>query len=541
MTIGQKIIQLRNSMGISQEKLAELLGVSRQSVSKWEMDHTIPQIDKILQIADIFSISCDELIREDMDLKRTLTSPLANKYFGTDGFRGEANIELDSMHAYKVGRFLGWYYSLQLQHGENFGRRPKIVIGKDTRRSSYMLEYAIASGIATSGADAYMLHVTTTPSVSYVTRMDGFDCGIMITASHNPFYDNGIKVINRYGEKLDDETTALIEAYLDGNLDVLGIHGDDLPLPSKDKIGSIHDHVSGRNRYIGYLISLASNSYKKLRIGLDCANGASWYIARAVFGALGAQLYVIGDEPDGLNINLNCGSTHIERLANLVKEKHLDIGFAFDGDCDRCLAVDEKGNVVDGDAIMYVCARHMKEKGKLDDTKVVTTVMSNIGLYKAFDALGIGYEKTAVGDRFVYENMRDNGHYIGGEQSGHIIFGKHANTGDGLLTAIKVMEVMLDKKESLGTLTADLVIYPQLLKNVIVDDKDGTLNDSVVKAAEAKVAADLGDDGRILLRKSGTEPLLRVMVEATTDELCEQKVNEVIDAMKNSGHLIKVK
>ena len=536
MTIGQKIIQLRNSMGISQEKLAELLDVSRQSVSKWEMDHTIPQIDKILQIADIFSISCDELIREDMDLKRTLTSPLANKYFGTDGFRGEANIELDSMHAYKVGRFLGWYYSLQLQHGENFGRRPKIVIGKDTRRSSYMLEYAIASGIATSGADAYMLHVTTTPSVSYVTRMDGFDCGIMITASHNPFYDNGIKVINRYGEKLDDETTALIEAYLDGNLDVLGIHGDDLPLPSKDKIGSIHDHVSGRNRYIGYLISLASNSYKKLRIGLDCANGASWYIARAVFGALGAQLYVIGDEPDGLNINLNCGSTHIERLANLVKEKHLDIGFAFDGDCDRCLAVDEKGNVVDGDKIMYLLAKRLKSRGMLNNNTLVATVMSNSGFVASLEKIGINTAQTKVGDRFVWECMQDNDYSLGGEQSGHIIMKKYATTGDGLLTAIMVTEELCDSKSTLSSLVEDVVVYPQYLKNVRVKSKDEAMSDKIVLEKVKDVEAMIDGNGRVLLRQSGTEPLIRVMIEAETEEKCREYAEMIVQTILEGGH-----
>lgn len=536
MTIGQKIILLRNSMGISQEKLAELLGVSRQSVSKWEMDHTIPQIDKILQIADIFSISCDELIRENVDLKRTITSPLTNKYFGTDGFRGEANIDLDSMHAYKVGRFLGWYYSLQLQNGENFGRRPKIVIGKDTRRSSYMLEYAIASGIATSGADAYMLHVTTTPSVSYVTRMDGFDCGIMITASHNPFYDNGIKVINRYGEKLDDETTALIEAYLDGNLEALGIHGDDLPLPAKDKVGSIHDHVSGRNRYIGYLISLASNSYKKLRIGLDCANGASWSIARAVFGALGAQLYVIGDEPDGLNINLDCGSTHIERLASLVKEKHLDIGFAFDGDCDRCLAVDEKGNIVDGDKIMYLLAKRLKSRGMLNGNTLVATVMSNSGFVASLEKLGIKTAQTKVGDRFVWECMQDNDYSLGGEQSGHIIMKKYATTGDGLLTAIMVTEELCDSKSTLSALVEDVVVYPQYLKNVRVKSKDDVMNDRNVLDKVKEVESLINGNGRVLLRQSGTEPLIRVMIEAESEEKCHEYADMIVNAILEGGH-----
>ena len=447
------------------------------------------------------------------------------KYFGTDGFRGEANVNLTVDHAFKIGKFLGWY----------FGRKHKaqIVIGKDTRRSSYMFECALAAGITSAGGDAYLLHVTTTPSVSYVVRSDDMDCGVMISASHNAYYDNGIKLMNGHGEKMDDEMIAKVEEYLDGNMEI--------PFASGADIGRVIDYSSGRNRYIGYLITLATHSYKDKRVGLDCSNGSSWQMAKGVFDALGANTYVINNSPDGININKDCGSTHIEHLQKFVVDNHLDVGFAFDGDADRCLAVDEKGNVVDGDAIMYICARYMQEKGLMDDKKVVTTVMSNIGLYKALDVLGIGYEKTAVGDRFVYENMRENGHYIGGEQSGHIIFGKHANTGDGLLTAIKLMEVMLDKKQSMSALTADLTIYPQLLKNVVVDDKDGTLNDPLVKEVEEKVSADLGTDGRLLLRKSGTEPLLRVMVEAPTFELCEQKVNEVIQSMKESGHLIKVK
>lgn len=447
------------------------------------------------------------------------------KYFGTDGFRGEANVYLTVDHAFKIGKFIGWYFGQK--------HKAQIVIGKDTRRSSYMFECALAAGITAAGGDAYLLHVTSTPSVSYVVRSDDMDCGVMISASHNAYYDNGIKLMNGHGEKMDDEMIAKIEEYLDGDMEI--------PLVSGADIGRVIDYSSGRNRYIGYLITLATHSYKDKRVGLDCSNGSTWQMAKGVFDALGATTYVINNNPDGININRDCGSTHIEHLQKFVVDNNLDVGFAFDGDADRCLAVDEKGCVVDGDAIMYICARHMKEKGKMDDKKVVTTVMSNIGLYKALDELEIGYEKTAVGDRFVYENMRENGHYIGGEQSGHIIFGKHANTGDGLLTAIKLMEVMLDKKETMSSLTADLTIYPQLLKNVVVDDKDGTLNDPIVKAAEAKVAADLGNDGRILLRKSGTEPLLRVMVEATTDELCEVKVNEVIQAMKDSGHLIKVK
>ncbi|MBO5714910.1 MAG: phosphoglucosamine mutase [Clostridia bacterium] len=502
------------------------------------MDHSVPQIDKILQISEIFSISCDDLLHDDVELRGTITAPLTNKYFGTDGFRGEANVSLTSMHAYKIGRFLGWYYSLQLQNEERGTRRPKIVIGKDTRRSSYMLEYAIASGIATSGADAYILHVTTTPSVSYVTRMDGFDCGIMITASHNPFYDNGIKVINRYGEKLDDETTALIEAYLDGNLGLLGIKGDDLPLAVGDKIGSIHDHVSGRNRYIGYLISVASNSYKKLRIGLDCANGAAWSIARAVFGALGAQIYVIGDEPDGLNVNRDCGSTHIENLAKLVREKHLDIGFAFDGDCDRCLAIDENGNVVDGDKIMYLLAKRLKNRGMLNDNTVVATVMSNSGFVASLNKIGIKCVQTKVGDRFVYECMQEKDYSIGGEQSGHIIMRKYATTGDGLLTAIMVTEEICDSKSTLSTLVKDVMVYPQYLKNVRVADKDAVMNDKDVLASVKEAESLINGNGRVLLRQSGTEPLIRVMVEAETEEKCHEYTDIVVKAIVKGGYAI---
>ena len=411
MTIGQKIMQLRNNADISQEQLAEMLGVSRQSISKWEMDQALPQIDKVLQLAEIFRVSTDELLLDKIEINRTVTNePRTNKYFGTDGFRGEANVTLTSMQAYRVGRFLGWYYSSKLSGCTKPGYRPRIVIGKDTRRSSYMLEYSIVAGITASGADAYMLHVITTPGVSYVTRKDEFDCGIMITASHNPYYDNGIKVINAYGEKLDDATTALIEAYIDGDLKTLGVNGDDLPLAQRSKIGCIHDYSAGRNRYIGYLISLASNSYKNLRIGLDCANGASWNIAGAVFSALGAQIYVIGDEPDGLNCNEGCGSTHLEPLKKLVREKHLDLGFAFDGDADRCIAVDENGNEVDGDAMIYVLGKRLKMRGTLEDNTVVTTIMSNSGFVASLEEIGIKCVQTKVGDRFVYECMQEKGY-----------------------------------------------------------------------------------------------------------------------------------
>lgn len=443
------------------------------------------------------------------------------KYFGTDGFRGEANVTLNVDHAFKVGRFLGWYYGKENEH------RCKIVIGKDTRRSSYMFEYALVAGITASGADAYLLHVTTTPSVSYVVRTEDFDCGIMITASHNPFYDNGIKVINDNGEKLQESVIEKIESYIDDELEI--------PLATKEHIGRTVDYSAGRNRYIGYLISLATRSYKNVKVGLDCANGSTSAIARNVFNALGAKTYVINDEPNGTNINTNCGSTHIEGLQELVKNEKLDVGFAFDGDADRCLCVDERGNLVDGDAILYIYGCYMKELGELDNNTVVTTIMSNYGLYKAFDAVGIEYEKTAVGDKYVYENMQTNGHTIGGEQSGHIIFSKHATTGDGILTAIKMMEVMLEKKKPLSALASGFTVYPQVLKNVRVADKKAAQNHPDVQAAVAAAAEALGDDGRILVRESGTEPVIRVMVEAGSKDICEQYVDSVIEVLKSRG------
>ena len=447
------------------------------------------------------------------------------KYFGADGFRGEANKDLTVDHAFKIGRYLGWYYGKD--------HKAKVVIGKDTRRSSYMYEAALCAGLTASGADAYLLHVTSTPSVSYIARADDFDCGVMISASHNPYHDNGIKLINGDGEKMEESLLEGIEAYLDSD--------EALPYAQRDAIGRTVDYSAGRNRYIGYLISLATRSYKNFKIGLDCANGSTWQMAKSVFDALGADTYVIANRPDGLNINVDCGSTHIGQLQKFVVENGLDVGFAFDGDADRCLAVDEKGNVVNGDHIMYVCAKFMQEKNRLDGSKVVTTIMSNMGLYKALDQLGIGYEKTAVGDKYVAENMRQNGHIIGGEQSGHIIFGRYATTGDGLLTAIKVMECITESKQPLSVLASGMTMYPQKLKNVVVTDKDETLNCQEVKAAVKKVEADLGDEGRVVLRKSGTEPLLRVMVEATSDALCEEKVDEIIAAMQAAGKLIKVK
>ena len=537
MTIGQKIVHLRTVSDISQEQLAEMLGVSRQSVSKWEMDQALPQIDKVLQLSEIFGVTTDELLQDSIEINRNEPDePRKNKYFGTDGFRGEANVNLTSMQAYRVGRFLGWYYASKLSGCTKPGYRPRIVIGKDTRRSSYMLEYSIVAGITASGADAYMLHVITTPGVSYVTRKDEFDCGIMITASHNPFYDNGIKVINAYGEKLDDETTALIEAYIDGDLKTLGVTGEDLPLAQKAKIGCIHDYSAGRNRYIGYLISIASSSYKKLRIGLDCANGASWNIANAVFSALGAQTYVIGDEPDGLNVNEGCGSTHTEQLKKLVKEKHLDLGFAFDGDADRCIAVDENGNEVDGDAMIYILGKRMKARGTLNDDTVVTTIMSNSGFVASLEEIGIKCVQTKVGDRFVYECMQENDYSIGGEQSGHIILKKYATTGDGILTALMITEEICDSKTSLAKLAEPIHFYPQYLKNVRVKDKSAVLADKNVLKAMESVEKLINKKGRALLRQSGTEPVIRVMIESETQEQCVEYADMIVKAILEGGH-----
>ena len=446
------------------------------------------------------------------------------KYFGTDGFSGEANVDLNVVHAYKVGRFLGWYYGRE--------HKAKIVIGKDTRRSSYMFEDALSAGLTASGADVYLLHVTPTPSVSYVVRTEQFDCGIMISASHNPYYDNGLKVINGNGHKMEAEVEEKIEEYIDSEEDTI-------PLATRENIGCTVEYAIGRHRYIGYLMSLATRSFKNIKVGLDCANGSSYSVAKGVFDALGAKTYAIGMEPDGTNINDNCGSTHIENLQAFVKENNLDVGFAFDGDADRCLAVDDKGEVIDGDAILYLCGCYLREKGELNNNTVVTTVMSNLGLYKAFDREGISYEKTAVGDKYVNANMMENGHSLGGEQSGHIIFSKYAVTGDGVLTSLMLMEVMLEKKAKLSELRKGLKVYPQLLKNIRVADKPAAKNDPDVISETKKVEEALGENGRILIRESGTEPVIRVMVEAETQELCEKYVDQVIDVLKAKGHAVK--
>lgn len=448
------------------------------------------------------------------------------KYFGTDGFRGEANKDLTVEHAFKVGRYLGYYYGKKNPEG-----RAKVVIGKDTRRSSYMFEYALVAGLTASGADAYLMHVTPTPSVSYIVRSDNFDCGIMISASHNPYYDNGIKVINGMGYKLEAAVEEEIEAYIDGEI-------GEIPLATRDNIGKTVDYTMGRNRYIGYLMTIPTRPFKNMRVGLDTANGASYLIAKSVFDALGAKTYIINNDPDGFNINAECGSTHIEKLQAFVKENNLDVGFAYDGDADRCLCVDDKGEIVDGDKILYVCGRYLKDKGELNNNTVVTTVMSNLGLYKAFDKKGINYEKTAVGDKYVFENMMENGHSIGGEQSGHIIFSKYATTGDGVLTSLMIMEVILGRKVKLSELFNSLTIFPQLLVNIKVTSKDDVMNDPDILKLNDEIAEELGDDGRLLLRKSGTEPVIRVMVEAGTDELCKKYVDRMVDFIKEKGYAI---
>lgn len=459
------------------------------------------------------------------------------KYFGTDGYRGEANVTLTADSAYKVGRFLGWYFGeLKRSNGDNSA--PRVVIGKDTRRSSYMFEYTLVAGLTASGADAYMLHVTTTPSVAYVTRVDGFDCGIMISASHNPYYDNGIKLLNSAGEKMDESTIALIEKYLDGELELFGKKYDELPYAKRDKIGKTVDYASGRNRYIGYLISLGMYSFKGVKVALDCANGSAWNIAKSVFEALGATTYVINAEPDGFNINENAGSTHIDGLRNYVKKNKLDIGFAYDGDADRCLCVDEKGNVVTGDHILYIYGVYMKKRDKLVTNTVVTTVMSNFGLYKAFDEAGIDYAKTPVGDKYVYEYMTEHGNRLGGEQSGHIIFSKYATTGDGILTSLKIMEVMLASKCPISKLCEPLKIYPQILINVKVKDKLAAQNDVDVQNAVKAVESKLDGKGRILVRESGTEPLLRIMVEAESSSLCKKLAEDVAKVVRAKGHAV---
>ena len=472
------------------------------------------------------------------------------RYFGTDGFRGEAGSDLTAVHAFEIGRFLGWYYGeLKKSRGEDEPAR--IVIGKDTRRSSYMYEYSLVGGLVASGADAYLLHVTTTPSISYITRVDRFDCGVMITASHNPFHDNGIKLVNRMGEKMDDETIALIEDWLDhvlkrieGDEEIpafscFGREWKDLPFAEGEKIGTTIDYIAGRNRYIGYLISLGVFDFRGMKVGLDCANGGSWSIAKAVFNALGAETYLIGDRPNGLNINRNVGSTHIEQLQDFVRDNRLDVGFAYDGDADRCIAVDHKGNVIDGDKIMYVCGKYMKEQGKLNNDTVVTTVMSNLGLYKAFEKEGIRYEQTAVGDKYVAENMMANNFSLGGEQSGHIIFSRYAATGDGILTSLMLMEACVEKKSTLCDLAKDMKVYPQILRNVRVADKKTARENPKVKEAVHNAAVALGGEGRILVRESGTEPVIRVMVEAGTDEICRKYVEDVVNVMEAEGLIIE--
>ncbi len=543
MTIGEKITHLRVTNNMSQEKLAALLNVSRQSISKWESGESLPQIENVMELCNLFKITADELLNDNIVIHRGKKVPVSigedikTKYFGTDGFRGEVNKVLTADHAYKIGRFLGWFFYKSEFAPQEPGYRPKVVIGKDTRRSSYMLEYAVAAGLAASGADVFLLHVTTTPSVSYIVRQDGFDCGVMITASHNPFFDNGIKVINSEGEKLDDSIAVLIEAYIDGDLKRIGVEEDDLPFASRENIGVINDYTSGRNRYLGYLISLAKHSMKALRIGLDTSNGAAWMIAKNVFDALGAQTFVINNNPDGLNINLNAGSTHIENFCKYVKENKLDLGFAFDGDCDRCIAVDENGHEVDGDKIMYLLALKLKAEDALEKNTLVTTIMSNSGLFKALKQVGIANVQTKVGDRFVYERMTTEGYSLGGEQSGHIIIKKYATTGDGILTALMVTEEVIERKAKLSELVAPVKLLPQKLKNVRVTNKSAVMEDEVVLAKFKEVNEEIGDNGRALLRQSGTEPVVRIMLECPTIKECDEYIEKIYQVIKKRGYV----
>ncbi len=544
MTIGQKISILRTGLNLSQEQLAEKLDVSRQSVSKWESDKSLPEINIILKLSLLFNVTLDDLLRDEIPLSPTYTEPIFRptesinynlKYFGTDGFRGEAGTVLTSDHAYKIGRFLGWYYSSALSGKRSGAHKPRIVVGKDTRRSSYMFEYSIVAGLTASGADAYMLHVTTTPSVSYVARQDNFDCGIMISASHNPFYDNGIKLINSYGEKMDDYTLSLIEKYMDGETSDFGFEND-LPFATRENVGKIIDYAAGRNRYVGYLISVAANSYKKLNIALDCANGSAWMIAKSVFDALGAKTHVINAEPDGININMGAGSTNIGALRKYVRENRCDVGFAFDGDADRCIAVDENGEIVNGDHTIYIIAQMLRKKGLLKDDKVVATVMSNIGFFKAIEEAGMTCVQTTVGDKYVHEAMMEHDISIGGEQSGHTIIRKYASTGDGILTAIMLAECMVEYKSTLSTLASPVKMFPQTVKNIAVKDKKTVMNDDKVLALVNEISASLGKSGRILLRQSGTEPVIRVMVECGSAKSCDMYADKVITLIREQGY-----
>ena len=543
MTIGEKIIHLRIANGVSQEKLASMLNVTRQSVSKWESDESLPQIDNVIELCKIFKITTDELLNRNIILHKNkkIILPIKDdehlKYFGTDGFRGETNKDLTADHAYKIGRFLGWFFSNPKFTKQKLGYKPCVVIGKDTRLSSYMFEYCVAAGLTASGADVKMLHVTTTPSVSYVIRQDCFDCGVMITASHNPFYDNGIKIINSDGEKIDDGIAKMVEYYLDGQLDKLGVKEGDLPFAEGEAVGSIEDYSSGRNRYIAYLISLAKHSFKNYRIGLDCSNGSSWMIARSVFTALGARVSLINDAPNGTNINKNAGSTHIEGLQKLVKENKLDMGFAFDGDADRCLAVDENGEVVDGDKIIYILAKKMKGEGSLKNDTVVTTIMSNSGLDKALSAIHVKNIRTSVGDRFVYEKMMEGNYVLGGEQSGHIIIRKYATTGDGILTAIMLTEQVIESKMSLAELAKDVVLLPQVTKSFRVTDKALVAKDEAVLAKFKEANDEIGGNGRALLRQSGTEPVIRIMIESESAAMCEEYIERIKNVIKKRGYI----
>ena len=543
MTIGEKIIHLRTVHNISQEGLTTLLKVSRQSISKWESDEAVPQVDKIRELCNIFKVTADDLINDDVVLHKGesfdlgMQSEDGSKYFGIDGFRGEANVALTGDVAYKIGRFLGWFFSNPKYNHQKPGYRPRVVIGKDTRRSSYMLEYAVAAGLSASGADVELLHVTTTPSVSYIIRQDYFDCGIMITASHNPYYDNGISILSSNGEKIESGVTSLIESYIDGDVTRLELEGEDLPFAKRGDIGRISDYSSGRNRYIGYLISLARYSMKDLRVGLDCANGAAWMIAKSVFDALGAQTFAINNTPSGVNINDESGSIHAEHLAKFVKENSLNVGFAFDGDGDRCIAVDEQGRIVDGDKILYLLASRLQSKGTLNKNTIVTTSMTNTGLYSALNALGIEAVQARVGDRYVGEKMNNLDLDLGGEQSGNIIIRKYATTGDGILTALMVVEEMLYRKTTLSAIVSPVKLLPQRLVSVNVNNKQAAFNDQTFQDKMVEVENSLNKEGRLVVRTSDTEPKIRIMVESTSLTKCDDAIDKLLNVLKRKGYI----
>ncbi|MFC4410308.1 phosphoglucosamine mutase [Chungangia koreensis] len=441
------------------------------------------------------------------------------KYFGTDGVRGVANSELTPELAFKLGRFGGYVLT------KDRGDRPKVLIGRDTRISGHMLEGALVAGLLSIGAEVMKLGVISTPGVAYLTRVMNADTGVMISASHNPVEDNGIKFFGPDGFKLSDDQEAEIEALLNAET-------DELPRPVGGDLGSVTDYYEGGLKYIQYLKQTVDEDFTKLHVALDCAHGATSTLATHVFADLDADLSTMGASPNGLNINDGVGSTHPDALAKFVLEKGADVGLAFDGDGDRLIAVDEKGNIVDGDQIMYICAKHMNEEGRLNGNTVVSTVMSNMGFYKALEENGMKSVQTAVGDRYVVEEMKTNGYNLGGEQSGHIVFLDYNTTGDGLLTGLQLVNIMKLTGKKLSELASEMKVFPQELVNVRVTDKHAVTDNEKVAAVIGEVESEMAGNGRVLVRPSGTEPLVRVMVEAPTEEDCKRYVDRIADVVR---------